>query len=106
MKISRKTCRSIFLVSLGVCVPLVGICQTIDLAGGLSEVDTHLGTATAMVLKIILYPLAIVCAAGLVKTVSEMFTEQHGNSWHKALGWFGGILFIVLALYIVNYLAP
>lgn len=106
MKISRRTCRNIFLLSLLLSLPIVGVSQNIDIASGLDQVKGHLQTVNVSAKEIVLYLLSIASLAGLCKTVYGMYTEEHGNSWQKALMWLGIFLFAVIALYVSGSFAP
>ena len=42
MKILRKTCRNIFLLSLMLYLPIVGLSQSIDIASGMDQVKGYM----------------------------------------------------------------
>lgn len=102
MKISRRTCRNIFLLSSLLILPIIGFTQTIDIASGMNEVKGHVKTIQTGIAEIVLYVLGISATIGLCKRVYEMFTDEHGGSWKAAVGWLAIFLFSAVCLYLLK----
>ena len=106
MKISRRTCRNIFLLNLLLLLPIVGISQNIDISAGMDQVKGFMGIVYNGFLDIVFYVVGICSLAGLCKTLYGMYTDEHGNSWQKIILFLSGFLVAAVGLYLTKSFVP
>lgn len=106
MKILRKTCRNIFLLSLMLYLPIVGFSQSIDIASGMDQVKGYMQIVYSGFLDIVFYIVGICSLAGLCKTLYGLYTDEHGNTWQKVGLFLLGFLIAAIGLYLTNSFVP